>query len=154
MEVEESKDKDNNIQEGIYKCRNQYAFAMNINSGTINNGNTPSISIAAGRYPTIQMDTSNYWQGTLSALLGMMSSTIRYDQTVAMEEEFRNLSNSSYKKFLKDKDGHIWEVELSAAPILEAKENVWVNGVYKTLRSKQLNWVQTGNADYISIINK
>ena len=127
---------------------------MNINSGTINNGNTPSTSIAASRYPTIQMDTSNYWQGTLSALLGMMSSTIRYDQTVVMEEEFRNLSNSSYKKFLKDKDGHIWEVELSEAPTLEAKENVWVNGVYKTLRSKQLNWVQTGNADYISIINK
>lgn len=154
MEVEESRDSNNNIQEGIYKCRNQYAFAMNISSGTINNGNTPSTSIAAGRYPTIQMDTSNYWQGTLSALLGMMSSTIRYDQTVAMEEEFRNLSNSSYKKFLKDKDGHIWEVELSAAPTLEAKENVWVNGVYKTLRSKQLNWVQTGSADYISIINK
>ena len=154
MEVEESRDSKNNIQEGIYKCRNQYAFAMNINSGTINNGNTPSTSVAASRYPTIQMDTSNYWQGTLSALLGIMSSTIRYDQTVTMEEEFRDLSNSSYKKFLKDKDGHIWEVELSAAPALEAKENVWVNGIYKTLRSKQLNWVQTENADYISIINK
>lgn len=154
MEVEESRDSNNNIQEGIYKCRNQYAFAININSGTINNGNAPSISIAAGRNPTIQMDTSNYWQGTLSALLGVMSSTIRYEQTVIMEEEFRNLSNSSYKKFLKDKDGHMWEVELSAAPTLEAKENVWVNGVYKTLRSKQLNWVQTGNADHISIINK
>lgn len=139
--------------QNYYTLRQAFSFDLNVSIGNINNGNSPSIGTGIGRCPTIQMDASNYWQGSLTSLLGILSDEITYSQTIDMEETLRGLSNSPRRKFLKDNDGCIWEVEVSGAPSIEAKESVWVNGKYLTLKNKQVTWVQTGNADYISIID-
>ena len=65
-----------------------------------------------------------------------------------MIDELKSISSDSRRKFLKDIDGNLWEVNVSA-PISISTENMSLQDV-KTWR---FSWVEVGDTKGVSIIN-
>ena len=63
-----------------------------------------------------------------------------------MLKEFKELSLSKKRKFLKDRDGNLFEIEISNALSIENTNNLIID-----LKTKSLNWVEVADATNASI---
>ena len=125
-----------------------FIFDLNIRSGAMQNNNKKTIIENFTPYPRVQSSPSCYWSGSLSGLLGYIAADlITYVQTPKMLDDFKNLSLSTKRKFLKDRDGNLFEVELAGQVSIDNTDNLIID-----LKTKSLSWVEVADATDISII--
>lgn len=123
-------------------------FDLNINSGTITNNNTKTIHKNFTAYPRVQSSPHCYWSGTLKGLLGVLNPySSEYIQTPEQLYNFKLLSLDNRRKFLKDRDGNLFEIELSGPLQISNQDNLQID-----LKEKTLPWVEIDNAEDISLI--
>lgn len=140
---------DESQEENVFYLDKMFKFELNLEVGDMTNNAQITITPNFTKYPTVQYGNSNYWSGSLSALCGFVSSTgVDYVQTTNMIEELKSLSSDTRRKFLKDTNGNLWEVDV-AAPINISTENVTLQAI----NTWQFSWVEVGDANDISIIN-
>lgn len=140
---------DETEEENVFYLDKMFKFELNLQIDDMTNNTPVSITQNFTKYPTIQYGNSNYWSGSLSALCGFIAANdVDYVQNTNMIKEIKNISSDTRRKFLKDIDGSLWEVSVSA-PITISTDNTTAQEI-KTLR---LSWVESGDAKGVSIIN-
>lgn len=140
---------DESDEDNVFYLNKMFKFELNVSPDTMNNNAVVSVQQNFTKYPTIQYGTSNYWSGGLSALCGYVSCADgRYVQSPNMIDELKMLTSDTRHKFLKDIEGNIWEVKITA-PISVSEEYSAVQSV----KSVTVSWTEVGEVSGISIIN-
>lgn len=142
---------DETEEENVFYLNKMFKFELNMTTDAMGNNAVVSVLQNFTKYPTVQYGTSNYWSGSLSALCGYVScgdSSIDYVQTPRMIDELKKLTSDTRRKFLKDVDGNVWEVKITA-PITITAEDKFLQSV-KTVK---ISWTEVGDTSGISIIN-
>lgn len=137
--------------EKVYHVDKVFTFEMNLSSGTMTNGTNITMSKNFTEFPVVQKDKSNFYSGSLTALMGVRkwgSTAEDFEQTPHMLEELRQLSTNYQPKFLKDRSGHLWRVEINGAIQVANTDNL----ATIDLKTMTVPWVQIGEADDISLI--
>lgn len=140
---------DETEDENVLYMSKVFKFGLNIQDTSMNNNAQVTVSPNFTRYPTVQIAPSNYWSGTLSSLIGYINcGTGDYTQTPNMVDELKELTTDTRRKFLKDIEGHVWEVKITA-PIDVTNEET-ASGNIKTVT---VGWTEIGVINDISVIN-
>lgn len=140
---------DETEEENIFYLDKMFKFELNLQVDNMTNNAQVTISQNFTKYPTVQYGASNYWTGSLSSLCGFIASNcIDYVQTTNMINEVKSISSDTRRKFLKDIEGNLWEVNV-ASPISITTEQV----ALKELKTWSFSWVEVGDANGISIIS-
>ena len=140
---------DESERDNVFYLNKMFKFELNIQPDSMNNNATVSVLQNFTKYPTIQYGTANYWSGTLSALCGYVSCVNGgYVQTPNMIDEFKKLTSDTRRKFLKDIEGNVWEVKITA-PIDITEEY----SATQSVKSVKISWTEVGEVSGISIIN-
>lgn len=136
-------------EENVFYLDKLFKFELNVEPEEMNNNAVVSVIQNFTKFPTIQYGMSNYWSGSLSSLCGFIScSNGEYVQTPNMINELKQLTSDTRRKFLKDCDGNVWEVKITAP--------IKISNDYKTIqsvKSVQISWAEVGSTEGISIIN-
>ena len=146
--VTANKDPEN---EKVYHVDKVFTFEMNLSYVSMTNGFNITMSKNFTEFPVIQKDKSNFYSGSLTALMGVRkwgSTAEDFEQTPHMLEELRQLSTNYQPKFLKDRSGHLWRVEINGAIQVANTDNL----ATIDLKTMTVPWVQIGEADDISLI--
>lgn len=140
---------DESEQENVFYLNKMFKFELNVETDVMSNNAVVSVLKNFTKYPTIQYGTANYWSGGLSALCGYVSCTDGgYVQTPNMIEELKKLTSDTRRKFLKDIEGNIWEVKITA-PIDITEEY----SAAQCVKSAKISWSEVGEISGVSIIN-
>lgn len=132
---------------GFYHVQREYAFGCNLSSGDISNGNNPSWLTNFTKYQTRQPVTVNALSGTLTSYIGKVNENGEYEDTNEQVKALYALSTSTKPKFLKDRKGNLYNVEISAEIQMSTFDNSAIQA--KTIR---LSWREVGDATNVSII--
>ena len=140
---------DETEEENIFYLDKLFKFELNLEVGTMSNNAQITVTQNFTQYPTLQYGASNYWSGTLSSICGFISSNcVDYVQTNQIINELKAISSDPRRKFLKDIEGNLWEVAISAP--IDVSTNYIAS---KSIKSWTFSWVEVGDAKGISIIN-
>lgn len=140
---------DETEEENVFYLDKLFKFELNLQTDDINNNATVSVIQNFTPYPTVQYGTSNYWSGGLTALCGFISSNdVDYIQTPNMINELKSLTSDSRRKFLKDMDGNIWEVKITAPITISTNDQT-----LERIKSVKISWTEVADASEVSIIN-
>ena len=140
---------DETNEENVFYLDKMFKFELNLQVDDMSNNAQISISQNFTKYPTVQYGATNYWSGSLSSLCGFMSTNcVDYIQNVNMISELKAISADTRRKFLKDIDGNLWEVNI-AAPINISTENM----AAQSIKTWKFSWVEVGDASGVSIVN-
>ncbi len=140
---------DETDKENVFYLNKMFKFELNLATDDINNNAVISINQNFTRYPTVQIGTANYWSGALSSLCGFIScNDYGYVETLDMIKELKELTSDTRRKFLKDMDGNVWEVKITA-PINISTEDKTLQRV----KTAKIAWTEVGDVTGISIIN-
>lgn len=138
-------------KENEFAVEESFLFQLNVNSGQMNNNADSSVFKTYGRYPRVLKGQSNFLSGQLSSLIGYAGETngeIQYIEKIELMERLKEVSTDNRRKFLKDKKGHVWEVELTAPTTFEYMENVAGQPV-----TGGIAWTEVASTKDISIYN-
>lgn len=138
-------------KENEFAVEESFLFQLNTNSGQMNNNADVQVFKTYGQYPKVLKGQSNYLSGQLSSLVGYIGETngeLGYIEKLSMLERLRNLNTDPRRKFLKDKKGHVWEVELTAPTTMEYMENVTGQPV-----TGSISWTEVASTKDVSIYN-
>ena len=136
---------------GEYAVEESFLFQLNTQSGQMNNNADVQVFKTYQKYPKVIKGQSNYLSGQLASLVGYMGDEggeLRYIEKLDMIDRLMKLNVDNRKKFLKDKKGHVWEVELTAPSTMEYMENVAGQPV-----TGGINWTEVASTENISIYN-
>ena len=140
---------DDTEEENVFYLDKMFKFELNLQVDSMSNNAQISITQNFTKYPTIQYGASNYWSGSLSSLCGFIAcNDVDYIQTTNIIDELKAISSDTRRKFLKDTDGNLWEVDVSA-PIEVSTENTTLQSV----KTWKFSWAEVGDANGISIVN-
>ena len=140
---------DESGEDNVFYLNKMFKFELNVTTDSMSNNAVVSVLQNFTKYPTVQYGTANYWSGGLSALCGYVSCYDgNYVQTPNMIEELKKLTSDTRRKFLKDIEGNIWEVKITA-PINITEEYRAIQSV----KSAKISWTEVGEVSGISIIN-
>ena len=140
---------DETEEDNVFYLDKMFKFELNLEVNNMSNNAQVSIQQNFTKYPTVQYGAANYWSGSLSSLCGFIASNqIDYVQNVNMIEEIKSISSDVRRKFLKDTEGNLWEVNV-AAPINVATEYMATEAV----KTWTFSWVEVGDASNVSIIS-
>lgn len=140
---------DETEEENVFHLNKMFKFELNFESEDMSNNAIISVTPNFTPYPTVQYAPSNYWSGGLSSLCGYVSTIdCEYVQTPNMIKELKSLTSDTRRKFLKDIEGNIFEVKITAPISLHNEDNIREQP--KTLK---LQWTEVGSTDGISIVN-
>lgn len=138
-------------KENEFAVEESFLFQLNVNSGQMNNNADVNVYKTYGKYPRVVKGQSNYLSGQLSSLVGYMGETngeLQYIEKISLIERLRSLNTDPRRKFLKDKKGHVWEVELTAPSTFEYMENVTGQPV-----TGGIAWTEVASTKDVSIYN-
>lgn len=140
---------DETEEDNVFYLNKMFKFELNLTEDDMNNNASVTITQNFTKYPTIQYGTSNYWSGSLSSLCGFIScDDVEYVQTPNMINELKALTSDTRRKFLKNTDGDIWEVKVSAPINISTEPNI-----VPSVKAVKISWCEIGDASNISIIN-
>lgn len=140
---------DSSDEDNVFYLNKMFKFELNLGVDTMSNNAEVSVLQNFTKYPTIQYGTSNYWSGELSALCGYVSCVDGgYVQTPNMIDEFKKLTSDTRRKFLKDIEGNIWEVKITASVNIAEEYSA-----IQSVKSVKISWTEVGEVGGISIIN-
>jgi hypothetical protein len=102
------------------------------------------------KYPKYHEAPFNYYSGTISALIGHVDcATGKYTDSIDLEERIKAMSTDGRRKFLKDRKGHLWEVQINAPTSMQVRDT-FIDQPYDTT----LSWSEIGDASGLMITNK
>ena len=141
---------DESDEENLFYLSKMFVFNLNLNAGDMSNNTDIEVVKNFTPYPTVQVSPSNYWSGTLSSLIGFIKcgGSEMYKQTPQMMAELKSLTTDTRRKFLKDIEGNIFEVQISNELRVSNDE-----GVIDSVRSVAIDWAEVGNINGISVVN-
>ena len=140
---------DKGYNENVLLVDKIFFFEMNVETGSMKNNTDFSAIKNFTPYPHIQRSPSNYWSGQLKGLLGRLAiDDCTFKQTPTMLQEIKELTQNTSRKFLKDRDGNFWEVELSSDITIDNNDKLDVQ-----LKTKSFNWVEVGDASDIALVS-
>ena len=140
---------DETEEENVFYLNKMFKFELNLTTDDMNNNAVVSVIQNFTKYPTIQYGTSNYWSSSLQALCGFIScNNTEYIQTPNMIEELKSLTTDTRRKFLKDMDGNVWEVKITAPINISTEDNT-----LERIKSVKVSWAEVGEVTGISVIN-
>lgn len=128
-----------------------FLFQLNTVSGQMNNNADVQVFKTYQRYPKVVKGKSNYLSGQLSSLVGYIGETngeLQYIEKIDMIDRLTSLNTDNRRKFLKDKKGHVWEVELTTPSTIEYMENVPSQPV-----TGSIGWTEVASTENVSIYN-
>ena len=149
-----TKGEKNDIIEEKRMCHYQvdkiYDFYYNLVSGSIGNNVETFINTNFTNMPSVQKSFSNYWSGSLSALMGVCDERGEFAQTIEQEKALEQLVlDQEHDKFLLDKEGNIWQVEISAPLTIANQDGLVQVDKLIDLKTITINWVQVGSPTQI-----
>ncbi len=140
---------DESDEDNVFYLNKMFKFELNLSTDPMSNNAVVSVLQNFTKYPTVQYGTANYWSGGLSALCGYISCVDGgYVQTPNMIDELKKLTSDTRRKFLKDIDGNIWEVKITAPINIISEYNS-----LQSAKTAKITWAEVGEASGISIIN-
>ncbi len=140
---------DETDEENVFYLNKMFKFELNLQTGERNNNAVVSVIQNFTKYPTVQYGMSNYWSSDLTSLCGFIScNDVDYVQTPNMIEELKALTSDTRRKFLKDIDGNVWEVKITAPISISTDDNT-----VQRVKTSKVSWTEVGDASGISIIN-
>ena len=140
---------DESNEDNVFYLNKMFKFEFNLITDSMSNNAVVSVLQNFTKYPTIQYGTANYWSGGLSALCGYVSCVDgSYIQTPNMIDEIKKLTSDTRRKFLKDIEGNIWEVKISAPVSVTSEESLT-----QSVKTAKISRTEVGEASGISIIN-
>lgn len=136
--------------EGLYYLSKMFLFALNVETGDMSNNTDIEVTKNFTPYPFVQASPSNYWSGSLSSLIGYIScgKTIAYTQTPQMLAELKALTTDTRRKFLKDIEGNLFEVQLASDIAVSNDDDL-----AEQAKTVTMNWVEVGDVSGVSVIN-
>lgn len=134
---------------GSYHPQGIYRFGKNLSSGSVGNGNAPTILNNFTRYPMVQPAPENYKSGQLSSLIGDIdyADGNRYSDTIEQRDAIFELSTTRNTLFLKNRKGDIWHIRTGAQ--IEAST---MDASREQAQMISLPWAEVGSAEGVSII--
>ena len=138
-------------KENEFAVEESFLFQLNTTSGQMNNNADVQVFKTYQKYPKVVKGQSNYLSGQLSSLVGYIGESngeLDYIERLDMIDRLMKLNVDPRRKFLKDKKGHVWEVELTAPSTMEYMENVAGQPV-----TGGINWTEVAPTNNISIYN-
>lgn len=140
---------DETEDENLFYLNKMFKFELNLETDSMNNNAIVSVIQNFTKYPTIQYGTSNYWSSSLTSLCGFIScDDLDYIQTPNMINELKSLTSDTRRKFLKDMDGNVWEVKITA-PVTISTDDLTL----QRIKTAQVSWTEVGEVEGISVIN-
>lgn len=134
-----------------FAVEESFLFQLNTVSGQMNNNADVNVFKTYQKYPKVVKGQSNFLSGQLSSLVGYIGETngeLQYIEKLDMIDRLTSLNTDPRRKFLKDKKGHVWEVELTAPTSLEYMENVAGQPA-----TGSIAWTEVAPTENISIYN-
>ena len=149
-----TKGEKNDIIEEKRMCHYQvdkiYDFYYNLISGSIGNNAETFINTNFTNMPSVQKGFSNYWSGSLSTLMGVCDEQGEFAQTIEQEKALEQLVlDQEHDKFLLDREGNIWQVEVSAPLTIANQDGLVQVDKLIDLKTITINWVQVGSPTQI-----
>lgn len=140
---------DETEEENVFYLDKMFKFELNVVTDDMNNNAVVSVIQNFTEYPTIQYGASNYWSSSLTALCGFIScNDYDYIQSPNMINELKNLTSDTRRKFLKDMDGNIWEVQITSPIAISTDDQT-----LERIKTVKVSWTEVGKVSGISIIN-
>lgn len=130
-----------------YKMHECFLFEYNVDGGSMSNNLIATKLDNFTQYPKFVRAQANYYSSTLTGLLGHIGSDGEYYDSADMLDALSAFTASPRRKFLKDRRGHVWQVEISA-PMTETQ---WSNFGGKDPYNVSIPWTQTGSTDGIML---
>lgn len=102
------------VEKNTYTVNDIFKFDLDVTSDTLTNNTSFNVLENFTKYAKIQNSNSNYWSGSITALIG---NECDYENTDNVEKmnKLKNLSTDGLEKFIKDRKGNIWKVHISNA---------------------------------------
>ncbi len=139
---------DDTDEDGVYTLSQIYKFDFNPDDVQLQNNTTVNKLRNFTNYLKLQRDSTNCWTGTLSSLTGVYDcATHQYSESLTMFDAVKTLSTDLRKKFLRDFDGHLYEIDVSSP--IEMSQKVFANG---RMTTKKLEWTEIGDASSVQIV--
>lgn len=140
---------DETEEDNVFYLNKMFKFELNITTDDMNNNAVCTVTQNFTRYPTIQYGTANYWSSALTSLCGFIScGGNNYNQTPDIIAEFKELTTDGRRKFLKDLDGNIWEIKITAPINISTDDDT-----IERIKSVKVLWTEVGDVSDISVIN-
>jgi len=145
--------------DNVFLLSKAYDFKLNFEPPTITNNTGANVITTFSRYQRVRKNTVNCMSGSLASLLGYYDpSAIKpedpkssaYVETAdTLDEIFALSANIEHRKFLRDLQGRLMEVEITGA-ITAQQQNY--NG--HIVSSGQVNWTEIADASNVIILDK
>ena len=131
----------------IYKVVRVHQFQGNVVSGSLSNENAPYVADNFTPYPTVQKSSRTGLSGTLKAWVGKVRNGV-FTDSIAEVEKIMALSTRETVKFLKDRKGNLWRIEISGA-IQQTMQDEYAEQPVEI----QIPWVEVGDAKEAQIVS-
>lgn len=140
---------DETDEENVFYLSKMFKFELNVEPEDMNNNTDITIAKNFTPYPTIQYSPSNFWTGALTSLCGFIScNNIEYIEAPDIINELKTLTTDTRRKFLKDTDGNVWEIQITAPINISTDYNT-----IRHVKSVRIAWAEIGSVKGISVIN-
>ena len=140
---------DESEEENVFYLSKMFKFELNLETGDMNNNAVVTVTQNFTKYPTIQYGMSNYWSGDLTSLCGFIAcNDCEYVQTPNMIEELKSLTSDTRRKFLKDMDGNVWEIKITAPVSISTNDQT-----LQRIKTAKISWTEVGSVSGISVID-
>lgn len=133
--------------DGSFTPIKTWRFANNIQTGSVGNGNTPTLLKNFSKFPIYQPSTPSAKSGTLTALLSYFVRGQYIDESYVDMEEAYKISETKNPLFLRDLKGNIYLVKASS-PISQSS-NIKSSKREVTIT---IPWTEVGDASNANII--
>lgn len=143
MECEETNDGN------IFNVIAAYRFRYSIETGSVQNNNTPGVLQNFTPYPTVQLVPQNYKSSTLTGLIGAVDwskGQPKYMDTIALRDAIFALSVTKNPLFLKTRKGELIRIKISGAITMDTAD-----ATKEQIQTMSLPWVEVGSTDGVSL---
>ena len=131
----------------VYNILGVYRFGKNLSSGSMSNGNEPSIRNNFTRFPTVQKSHVNYQRGTLTSMIGQIDENGIYSDTLELRDAIYALSTTQNHLFLKNRKGDVFPIAISGEITMTTMDNTRAQA-----QTASIPWVQTGSGENVSLV--
>lgn len=137
--------------ENLYSVLAAYRFRLNISTGAVSNGNSPSLLLNFTPYPKVQLAPQNYRSGTLTALIGAIDWTSGqpdYKDSIALMQKIMALSVTRNALFLKNRKGELIRIRISGAIQMQTED-----ATRQQMQTVTIPWAEVGSADGVGLFS-
>lgn len=131
-----------------YRVDKEFHFRYNLDSGIVSNNNAPNVLANFTSKPTIQQNPQNYLSGTLSSLIGTVSGTGEYRDSIELRNAIMELSVTRDPLILKSSKGDVKFIKINGNVTASTAE-----GTMSLAQSVSVPWIESDDAGDSSVFD-